>query len=79
MPKAPKNKRKRRSRHDGEPAEYRLLTFAALGQKRKVSKLFDRHADLDVNFYDAHGHTALHQVRPNGFRDSAPRPADVIW
>lgn len=67
MPKAHKVKRNKRSRHDGEPAEYRMLTYAALGQKRKVAKLFDRHADLDVNFYDAHGCTALHQVQPNCF------------
>lgn len=62
MPKAHKDKRTKRSRHDGEPAEYRLLTYAALGQKRKIAKLFDKHAELDVNFYDAHGYTALHQV-----------------
>ena len=65
MPKAHKEKRNKRSRHNGDPAEYRLLTYAALGQKRKVAKLFDRHAELDVNFYDAHGYTALHQVNVN--------------
>lgn len=67
MPKVLKDKRHRRNRHNSEPAEYRLLTYAALGQIRKVVKLFDRHADLDVNFYDAHGHTALHQVKTNDF------------
>ncbi|KAL3153311.1 hypothetical protein ABBQ38_011655 [Trebouxia sp. C0009 RCD-2024] len=63
MPKAHKDKRKR-SRRDDEPAEYRLLTYAALGQTRKVAKLLNKHTDLDINFFDAHGCTALHQSHP---------------
>lgn len=62
MPKEHKEKGHKHSKRGREPAEYRLLTYAALGQQRKVAKLFERHSDLDVNFYDAHGNTALHQV-----------------
>lgn len=72
MPKAHKDKRKR-SRRDDEPAEYRLLTYAALGQTRKVAKLLNKHTDLDINFFDAHGCTALHQVRATMVKSAACR------
>ena len=62
MPKAPKEKHRKRSTRSNEPAEYRLLTYAALGSHRKMSKLLKKHPQLDINFYDAHGSTALHQV-----------------
>lgn len=60
MPKA--HKHRKHYRHSSEPVEYKLLTYAALGQQRKVVKLFDRNAGIDVNFFDAHGLTSLHQV-----------------
>ena len=60
MPKSRKEKHHKHS--SSEPIEYKLLTYAALGKHSKVAKLFAKHPEVDINFYDAHGNTALHQV-----------------
>ncbi len=66
MPKRRKDKHHKHCSRSNEPSEYKLLTYAALGQHSKVAKLLTKHADLDINFYDAHGNTALHQVFTQG-------------
>ena len=62
MPKERKDKHHKRSKQSRTSVEYKLLTYAALGQQSKITRLFSKQQDLDVNFYDAHGSTALHQV-----------------
>ncbi len=62
MPKGRREKHRKHSKSSSEPLEYKLLTYAALGKETKVGKLLAKHTGLDVNFYDAHGNTALHQV-----------------
>ena len=53
-------------RHKSSNTKFRhvakLLTLAAEGQHRKISKLIDRHENLDINSYNSQGFTALHQV-----------------
>ena len=65
MPKRRREKHHKHSKSNSEPLEYKLLTYAALGKETKVGKLLAKHTGLDVNFYDAHGNTALHQVNGN--------------
>ena len=63
MPKASKEKsRKRKSNKHGPAPEYKLLTYAALGQYNKLLKLLQKRSDIDVDFYDAQGNTPLHEV-----------------
>ncbi|DBB11312.1 TPA: hypothetical protein ACH3X3_006741 [Trebouxia sp. C0006] len=62
MPKRRREKHHKHSKSSSEPLEYKLLTYAALGKETKVGKLLARHTRLDVNFFDAHGNTALHQA-----------------
>ena len=40
----------------------KLLSLAAEGKHRKIAKLLQKHASLDVNAYNSEGLTALHQV-----------------
>ena len=62
MPKRRREKHHKHSKSSSEPLEYKLLTYAALGKEAKVEKLLAKPTGLDVNFYDAHGNTALHEV-----------------
>ncbi|DBA78326.1 TPA: hypothetical protein ACH3X2_008271 [Trebouxia sp. C0005] len=62
MPKGRREKHHKHSKSGSEPLEYKLLTYAALGKVTKLGKLLAKHTGLDVNFFDAHGNTALHQV-----------------
>ena len=63
MPRASKEKghKRKRSKH-GAPSEYKLLTYAALGQYNKLIKLLQKRSGIDIDFYDAQGNTPLHEV-----------------
>lgn len=63
MPKASKEARhKQKSSKHGMSPEYKLLNYAALGQYNKLRKLLHKRSHVDVDFYDAQGNTALHEV-----------------
>ncbi len=83
MPKRRREKHHKHSKSSSEPLEYKLLTYAALGKETKVGKLLAKHTGLDVNFFDAHGNTALHQVNGHAVQLSFTclhpcRPAEHI-
>lgn len=40
----------------------KLWGLAAEGKHQKLTKLLQKHPELDVNAFNADGHTALHQV-----------------
>ena len=63
MTKSDKEKRRKhkRSKHGASP-EYKLLTYCALGQYNKLRKLLQKHPTVDLEFFDPHGNTALHEV-----------------
>lgn len=67
MQKDGPKKHRKQSKHSRDPYEYKLLTYAALGQHKKIVRLLAKHPHLDVNFYDAQGDTALHKARQAGF------------